>query len=860
MPQRQIGNLRVWTATAIVFANLLAWLFGASALLESREHYRARVEIVTANYAEILEARILEKIRVIDDALLRLQWEAERELRQGGIEGGDLDAFIERQTTQLPEVLGLRATDAEGTARWGKDVKAAGGFLDLSGREHFQAFATGGHEGLYIAKPFLDKSTQQWALALARAYRHPDGRFAGMVGAGLRVSSLTAMMQNFDVGRAGSVVLRHADTGLIARYPPVPGEAGLPGHSKVSAEFKALIESGKPVAHFHTLNTPDGIERTYAFRRLPTLPMTLAVGMARDEYLAPWHAEALRVGLLLITFTLTTLISAWLIRRYWQMRQQSEAALAEREQLMRAVFDQAEVGIELIDTVSWRFVDANLAVCRMLGYTREEMIGMPLLQIQAGHLGKIEDFEQAMAAMRETRQAAFENRHLCKDGRVIDVFVTLRLIQQQGRELLVGVWQDITSRKNAESELVRYHQHLEELVMERTAALTESKIAAEASTRAKSTFLANMSHEIRTPLNAITGMAHILRRSGLTVEQADKLDKIENAGSHLLRIINDVLDLSKIEAGKFLLEDAPVHIEALLGNVASMLAQKAGDKGLRFNIRTTALPHKLRGDPTRLQQALLNYAVNAIKFTERGEVTLRVTQDAETDETVTLRFEVEDTGIGISPEALPRLFNAFEQADNSTTRQYGGTGLGLAITKKIAEVMGGTAGASSTEGRGSTFWFTAVLQKTQDIEERSAWKNAEAAEQVIQRKHAGKRVLLTEDEPINREIAQMMLEDVGLTVDLAEDGREAVEKAGSGSYALILMDMQMPVLDGLDATRQIRQLPGHEMTPILAMTANAFAEDKDRCFAAGMDDFLTKPAKPEILYLTLLKWLENSKP
>lgn len=320
-----------------------------------------------------------------------------------------------------------------------------------------------------------------------------------------------------------------------------------------------------------------------------------------------------------------------------------------------------------------------------------------------------------------------------------------------------------------------------------------------------------------------------------------------------------MLDLSKIEAGKFALEDAPIHLEALLGNVASMLGQKARDKGLRFNIETIALSHHLRGDPTRLQQALLNYAANAVKFTEQGHVTLRVTQAAETDETTTLRFEVEDTGIGIAAETLPKLFTAFEQADCSTTRQYGGTGLGLAITKKIAEAMGGGAGVTSTLGRGSTFWLTAVLQKTPATTAQTTRAGNDTADQIILRDHAGKRILLVEDEPINREIAQMLLEDVGLTVDIAENGQQAVDKARPGQYDVILMDMQMPVLDGLDATRQIRQLSYCEMTPILAMTANAFAEDKDRCFAAGMDDFLSKPVNPEILYVTLLKWLDQHR-
>ena len=408
--------------------------------------------------------------------------------------------------------------------------------------------------------------------------------------------------------------------------------------------------------------------------------------------------------------------------------------------------------------------------------------------------------------------------------------------------------------------LLSQHRHnLQSLVDAQTRDLRDAKEAAETANIAKSAFLANMSHEIRTPLNAITGMAHILRRSGLTAQQADKLDKIETAGSHLLRIISDVLDLSKIEAGKFTLEDAPVHVEAMLGNVAFLLGQKARDKGLRFNIETAPIHQNLRGDITRLQQALLNYVANAIKFTERGHITLRVKEETQTDTTATLRFEVEDTGIGIVPEARTKLFNAFEQADNSTTRKYGGTGLGLAITRKIAEVMGGTAGVTSTEGQGSTFWFTVVLRKGQHSAEEAAKAGFEAAEQAIQRDHAGKRILLAEDEPINREIAKMLLEDVGLQVDLAVDGLEAVTKASSGHYATILMDMQMPVMDGLNATRHIRQLPECATTPILAMTANAFAENKDQCFEAGMDDFIAKPVKPEVLYETLLKWFEKGR-
>src|SRR5574343_290520 len=379
---------------------------------------------------------------------------------------------------------------------------------------------------------------------------------------------------------------------------------------------------------------------------------------------------------------------------------------------------------------------------------------------------------------------------------------------------------------------------------------------AEAANKAKSSFIANMSHEIRTPLNAISGMVHLMRRAGVNPEQAERLDKIDSASQHLLETINAVLDLSKIDAGKLELDEAEIDLDEILTGAAAMVQEKASAKQVKLSISHLPEPLPLRGDKTRLQQAVLNYLSNAVKFTEAGriDVTCRIVERTKSD--ALLRIEVRDTGIGIAPDALPRLFSAFEQADNSTTRKYGGTGLGLAITRKIAKLMHGDAGVESTLGQGSTFWFTARLKLSDTLQTSDMNQLADDLESRLRERFGGHVVLLVADEPVNQEIACILLEDVNLRVDMANDGIEAVEHARAKSYDLILMDMQMPRLDGLQATQKIRLLPGYAKTPIIAMTVHAFTEYNCRFLAAVITYFISKPVNPDFLFATLLKNLE----
>ena len=493
-----------------------------------------------------------------------------------------------------------------------------------------------------------------------------------------------------------------------------------------------------------------------------------------------------------------------------------------------------------LETAHGQIVYANGSAQLHLQHSETDCLALRLSDFDLGYDAL--DFQARLAELRKCGgYDVVQTRHRRADGTPVDVEATSFLASNEDGERLIVSIKDVTAEKAAQAQLVH------------------AKDVAEQATRAKSEFLATMSHEIRTPMNAVIGLSHLALKTALDAQQRNYVHKIHQSGTHLLGLINDVLDLSKIEAGKLSLEAAPFHLHEVTETLANLLGEKLKDRtelALAFDIAPD-VPRELVGDSLRLGQVLLNFTNNAIKFTQRGQILVSAEVRDLDPASVLLRFAVRDTGIGLTPEQMTRLFQSFQQADVSISRKYGGTGLGLAISRQLAEQMGGGVGVHSTPGEGSTFWFTARLGLAPEGAVTGATPPATTAD-LLERVRAlgGARVLLAEDNTINQLVACELLKDAGITVDTADNGAIAVTMAQQRPYDLVLMDMQMPEMDGLQATHALRRIEALRALPIVAMTANAMQADQDRCRDAGMVDFVSKPIDPDALWHMLLRWLQ----
>ena len=523
--------------------------------------------------------------------------------------------------------------------------------------------------------------------------------------------------------------------------------------------------------------------------------------------------------------------------------------VAAREQLGRSaeehrlLFERNPQPLVVYDCQTLRLVAVSDAAIGSMGYTREEFMQLTLLDIAPpdDHPDMIAYCNRHAAGERLGLQLARPRRHLTKDGEVLDVEITSDDLVLGGRLCRVCLTLDVTERNRASAELA----------IARDQAVEASNM--------KSAFLANMSHEIRTPMNGVIGMTELLLSMGLSDAQRECAEQIARSGEQMLSIINDILDISKIETGHLELDIADFDLLQAVEQTCALARAQAQSKGLRLELQIAPeIPQRVRGDSRRVHQVLLNLVTNAIKFTSDGSVTVSVTTpeapEVDAQDGTAVRIAVRDTGIGIAPESVQRMFEPFTQADVSTTRLYGGTGLGLAIARELVELMGGTISAGSILGEGSTFWFELVLGRPLAEETPVAARDIAAAEAMAWA--TPPLVLVAEDSQVNQIVAARSLERCGCNVEVVGDGRQALAALAAKRFDAVLMDCQMPELDGYEATAELRrrEAPG-ERVPVIAMTAQAMDGDRERCLEAGMDDFISKPMKFDALRSVLLKWI-----
>ena len=840
-------------------------LFLGLRYLEAGRDKDTQVAVIQArNLAQAIDQNISATIRRIDHTLLTLVEQIEDHLASGHSDLQGLQKFITTQQRLLPEAETMRVSDAQGAVILNKPGQETAG--SVGDRPYFATLRDLPDAGLVVTRPIIAKFHAHWIILAARRYSRPDGSFGGVVVIPVGLEHFQDALKGFDAGPNGVLTLRDSEGGFVTRYPAtVKGRTLAVGDGRISEELREALRSGATALTYFAQAPFDQAFRTFSFRRIHGAPLFVVASLAQEDYLAKWRGDRTRTLWMLGAFLAGTWAMAFLAWRAWN-----------------------------------------------------------------------------------------------------------------------GHWR-------AACELDRYREHLEDMVTGRTRELEAARIQADEANAAKSIFLANMSHEIRTPMNAVIGMTHLALQTRLNPQQRQYLLNTSSAAHSLLGIINDILDYSKIEAGKLQMDAKPFLLEEVFQKVTQLVAGKAADKHLEFLLDTAPeVPVSLVGDPLRLQQVLTNLLSNAIKFTDQGEVLLRTTlQPGPEAGQLTLRFEVRDTGIGMTPEQTQALFQPFSQVDTSSTRRFAGTGLGLAISRRLVGMMGGEISVASVPGAGSTFSFTATFglghlqpesqgQTPQDlpglrvlvVDDSSAARDimqglvqglgyharaaasaveglqelqrapydlvfmdymmpgmdgfeatlrlrAQAAEgapkvilvtaygdgEVAQRAEAegldgfltkpvtpstlfdsvisafgkdparlvrpsesalgpedqarirGARVLLVEDNVFNQQVATELLALLGVSAELAGDGQEALDKVHQEPFDAVLMDLQMPVMDGYEATRRMRRDPALAGLPILAMTAHAMTQERERCRDLGMNDYITKPIDPDELARALARWL-----
>jgi PAS domain S-box-containing protein len=701
---------------------------------------------------------------------------------------------------------------------------------DVSDQPYFKR-AVAGELGPIYEGPFRAKPTGDWTIAVARRLVDRNGKFFGAAVASIPVEVFEKRLARIDLADHGVIVLRNANGEQVTRYSRDARERAAPGDATISQTLRSLLSERLDHAFYEAVSPIDRVGRLYAFQRLHDAPFFFLVGEPTADLEQSARRLALELGLLCVSVTIAAL---WISRRLHRAATLlSEERLAYDERL-KALLDASVDGVYIHD-LDGDIVEFSPSFASMLGYGRAEAARLNVSDFEA-----VKTASQLREAFQTEAQGGganvIETRHRRKDGSVFDVEISVKAVAVGGNTYLHSSSRDISER------------------MRIRRALERAKLQAESANKAKSEFLANISHEIRTPLNAILGMSQVLARSGLNDDQLDCVERLDSAGQNMLALLSEVLDLSKIEAGQLILNEAPFSLAEVIAGSVNTLSVSANAKGLTLFVEP--LPEDLPtliGDSVRLSQVVSNLVGNAVKFTLRGGMTLSVQALERAAETVRVRVTVRDTGIGIAEEHIGKLFEPFVQAEQTTYRRFGGTGLGLTISKRLVSLMGGEIGVESKPGAGSAFWFVIPFETTST----KVIGQTRAASSRRDKQLRGARILVVDDTETNREIAIRLLSLEGAVCEAAEDGEAAIERlrAGPSDFDLVLMDVQMPAMDGLQATRIIRHDLGCTTLPVIALTAGAMPSQRELAFAAGMNGFVAKPFRLSELVAALSPWI-----
>lgn len=777
-----------------------------------------------ANLARAFEEHIVRSIQAVDQTLLYVRDSYAKD-------PAHVDLSLWSRNSALLTELGFQ------TAIIGKDgylIETSLGpvkeRMDLSDREHFRVHADSTRDDLFISKPVFGRASNKWSIQLTRRINAPDGSFGGVVVVSLDPTYLERFYESVDLGAKGAVVLVGLDG--VVRARAALGDTTI-GQSLAGGRLLASYAE-RDTGSFENASPIDSVERIYSYRGVKGLPLIVAVGLAKVEVFAGYEQrrrsymeEGSALSVLLVT--ISGLI-AWHQRGLQKSRERlrgSEAHAAEKSALLEITLESMSQGILMVDA------ERNVQVCNrrameLLDLPKDLLDGRPKFddvlrwQWERGEFGKDE------CSAEEWLQ-----------GFILDGGMTAEP-QSYERERPNGIALEIRSAPLADGGVVRTYTDVTERRRSETA-LRAALDAADKAARAKTDFLAMMSHEIRSPMSGVLGMIELIRDTPLQPDQAHMVEMVHHSASSLLGVLNDVLDFSKIEAGAIAVSLEPTAVRPLVDGAIELMALVAANKGLALRQRVAAeVPDAVVTDGLRLRQVLVNLLSNAIKFTPAGSVELVVERMVSEADERTLQFSVRDTGIGMEPEVLERLFEPFTQADVSITRNFGGTGLGLSISRRFAHLLGGTLTVTSEPGKGSQ--FTLELPLLVATQPSAAPGQSSAGDRRVD--FGGTRALIVEDDPTNRWLARRQLDRLGFAADAAEDGFAALKLLKTNAYDVVVTDCHMPGMDGTELAIRIREIEAARSlapVPIVGLTADITEVMRERCMAAGMSVVEAKP-------------------